>query len=612
MTEYPALNTVRQVFALLFPMQDTIVIGGGRGQGLDGFRAATSLLVVDARAECVEGLQRQLSDWSNCTAVQAVVGGQSGAAAFHLATNAEESGLIPPETLQSLWRNLTTRSVEAADTLTVVDLLARVDPVSGYRCNWLVVDCLPALPVLEGAGRLVDDLEVLELRCVRDETVAAEHGSSLAAITQWLKARGFRLALEIEETHPQLCKAVFCRDVRVLEKTIAQLQANHDEGLRSLAMESRGKEDALARCSSLEVENTKLREAHAAGAKAHHEQEKALTAERDGLAQEKQALTVLRDGLTKSLKAEAQAKADALSSLEARQKQLEDCLKQLQALKDEAQLSKAIQGLTDQLRTQHAGLAEQLHKQSDDLVRLRKQLLAAVKQEVLNGTQQLEAFLDIQNFFKNGEHLPAMHGWPISPDFARYLIQLLEKNDYGLILEFGSGTSTVIIAKTLAHLDRTRQGNPAPLQVAFEHLDKYYGQTLADLRRVGLAQSVELTLAPLRPYQPPNGNTYSYYACHEKLADLATRLPATPVKILMVVDGPPASIGQHARYPALPAVLAHLKGNGIDILLDDYARPDEKEVGLLWEKDLEQLGYKLLSEKISMEKEALFISASPQ
>ncbi|MBV2208075.1 MAG: hypothetical protein KUL77_00735 [Thermomonas sp.] len=274
-------------------------------------------------------------------------------------------------------------------------------------------------------------------------------------------------------------------------------------------------------------------------------------------------------------------------------------------------LGSAIKDLVEQLKTQNTDLAEQIAKQSAELVDMRKHMENTVKREMLNATQQLEAFLDIQNFFNCGKHLPAMHGWPISPDFARHIIRLLEKKDYDLIFEFGSGTSTVLIAKALNQLSAVRTNATPALQIAFEHLEKYHAQTLFDLKAAGLVDAVQLILSPLQPYHAPNGNTYSYYACHDTLATLTAKLPATPMNILMVVDGPPASTGKHARYPALPVVFAHFNNQHIDILLDDYARTDEREVGALWEKDFKQFGYSFISEKISMEKESLFISAHP-
>ncbi len=275
-------------------------------------------------------------------------------------------------------------------------------------------------------------------------------------------------------------------------------------------------------------------------------------------------------------------------------------------------LGSAMQHMAEQLQKQNAALSEQIKKQNADLINVGKSLESTVKKEMLNATQQLEAFQGIQSFLNHGERLPRMHGWPISPDFALYLIELIDSNDYDLILEFGSGTSTVLIAKALARIGRQPHGKPATVQVAFEHLEQYHAQTLANLKQSELADAVQLVLAPLQPYQAPNGNTYSYYSCHTTLKELAQRLPAAYLKVLMVVDGPPAATGQHARYPAVPAVLAQLKSAHMDILLDDYIRDDEKEIAQLWLKDIEAQGLSAQMTTRNMEKDACLISIVPQ
>ncbi len=272
----------------------------------------------------------------------------------------------------------------------------------------------------------------------------------------------------------------------------------------------------------------------------------------------------------------------------------------------------AMQAIAEQLQKQNAELSQQLTKQGDDLIKVRKDLEGAVKKEILNATQQLEAYLGVQNFLNHGERIPSMHGWPISPDFALYLIELIDSNDYDLIIEFGSGTSTVVMAKALARIAPRRQGKPKPLQVAFEHLEQYHAQTHANLQQVGLADAVQLTLTPLEPYRAPNGHTYSYYDCHRTLANLATSLLVSPPKVLLVVDGPPGITGKHARYPCLPAVLAHFTNSPIDILLDDYARPDETEIASLWESDLQKTDYLVTGTKKNMEKGSILISAIPR
>ncbi len=246
------------------------------------------------------------------------------------------------------------------------------------------------------------------------------------------------------------------------------------------------------------------------------------------------------------------------------------------------------------------------------MIKVRQSLERTVKSEMLNAAQQLEAFMGVQNYLNHGEHLPGMHGWPISPDFALYLVELIDGNDYDLILEFGSGTSTVIIAKTLKRLGRHRQGKAATLQIAFEHLEQYYAQTHADLIQAHANEKVDLVLAPLVPFKAPNGITYSYYDCKWKLAELADKIKVcgTTVNLLVIVDGPPGSTGIHARYPAVPIVLQYFHDATIDIVLDDYKRADEKEVAQMWLEEITKLhpNAKLITKK--MEKDACLISTS--
>lgn len=255
-------------------------------------------------------------------------------------------------------------------------------------------------------------------------------------------------------------------------------------------------------------------------------------------------------------------------------------------------------------RSQNKRSSVGLHK------RMHEELLSNLRREISNATKQLEAFLSVQSYFAGGPLLGNMHGWPISPDFALYLIELLECNDYDLVIEFGSGTSTVLVARALAKIAPQRHGKPATVQVAFEHLDQFHSQTLARLQQAALAHAVQLVHAPLQPYAAANGNTYDYYACQSALAELAKRTPPVGLRVLMLVDGPPAATGKHARYPALPVVLAQYAGAQLDILLDDYIRDDEKEIAQLWLSDLQQAGYTPALLEKKLEKDACFISVN--
>lgn len=274
-------------------------------------------------------------------------------------------------------------------------------------------------------------------------------------------------------------------------------------------------------------------------------------------------------------------------------------------------INQRIEALNETLNQQKAELDAQLRKQADDLIRVRKFLDSVIKQEISNATKQIEAAIGLQSYFATGE-LPNLnterHSWTISPDFALYLIELIELNDYDLIIEFGSGLSTVIIAKTLAKMALKRAGKSPVDFVSFDHLDQFYQRTRSQLEHAGLINAVQLILAPLQDWLAPNGNTYSYYACLPTLAELAQKHPTAGLRLLVVVDGPPAATGKHARYPAGPLILQHFAGAHIDLLLDDYIRDDEKEIAKLWQADIATAKLSQTMTELKLEKDACLIS----
>ena len=232
----------------------------------------------------------------------------------------------------------------------------------------------------------------------------------------------------------------------------------------------------------------------------------------------------------------------------------------------------------------------------------------AVAKHIANSTQQLESYLAIQHYMATGKRLPAFHGWPISPDFGYLLIELIEEHQYDLVVEFGSGSSTVLIAQALANV-KQRTGKHSQ-QVAFEHLENYHAKTQALLNAAGLARAVQLVHAPLAPYNVPNGEIYSYYSCHHALAQIANSRNPSDLRILVVVDGPPAKTGPLARYPALHAIWPLFDGATCDILLDDYNRPDEREIVRYWVEVLKKCNFDPEITRYFFEKEAALLSVN--
>ena len=247
---------------------------------------------------------------------------------------------------------------------------------------------------------------------------------------------------------------------------------------------------------------------------------------------------------------------------------------------------------------------------SDELIRVRKFLDAVINREVKNAARQVQASAAVQHYLDTGDLVPfhlESNNWPISPDFGFTLLQLLETQGYDLIVEFGSGLSTVLVARCLDKLDQKRQGKPPARFLSFDHLPGFHGRTLALLNQAGLADRVELCLAPLADYSAPNGRTYPYYTCQDRLAAFAAAQPLAGLKVLAIIDGPPAVTGEHARYPAGPILAQAFCEAALDILLDDLIREDERQVAKFWAEEFQAAGRSCGSRILKLQKEACLL-----
>ncbi|BBP46158.1 hypothetical protein THMIRHAS_15310 [Thiosulfatimonas sediminis] len=232
-----------------------------------------------------------------------------------------------------------------------------------------------------------------------------------------------------------------------------------------------------------------------------------------------------------------------------------------------------------------------------------RHILDAIKKGLANNILQIEAFENLNNYLNFDSRPLNFHGWPISPDIALFLIEQIEGNDYDLIIEFGSGTSTALFSKVISKQKLKHKGESLKV-VTFEHNKVYFEKTKQNLESQFLADNVELTYAPLKEYQFEDQD-FLYYDCSKKLMQFAKELPKE-AKILILVDGPPGATGPKARFPALPYLLRDLSHCRLDLVLDDYARQEEKDVAKAWEQLLEQRSIRFVSEEEPSEKGLYF------
>lgn len=270
--------------------------------------------------------------------------------------------------------------------------------------------------------------------------------------------------------------------------------------------------------------------------------------------------------------------------------------------------SRQLTGLSLQLQALRIHLDAATAKLETRVESLLPALGDLLRRELANSARQIESHANLQAFFAGQALMPELHGWPVSPDLAVHLVRLLTTMSFDGVVEFGSGSSTVLLARALRHKSVQRPAR----QIAFEHLAFFRSQTLALLREAGLDHSARVVLAPLKS-QPLRDGPALYYDCDEALAELSRELSADcPTRLLVLVDGPPANTGPLARLPALEMLLRHFSNSEIVLLLDDFRREDEREVARRWRQHLDDHGIPFTALELELDKGAFQLTIGLQ
>lgn len=192
-------------------------------------------------------------------------------------------------------------------------------------------------------------------------------------------------------------------------------------------------------------------------------------------------------------------------------------------------------------------------------------------------TNQVESLLWLYSRFTPSVSLPAMRDIAGSPDFLKELAGHYYLYRPKVIVEAGSGLSSIILSEVL------KAGGSETRHYALDHLEKY-----AALTREKIANPNSIVLhAPLREYQI-GGKTWQWY-------DISALEEVEQIDML-VIDGPPETIQPLARYPALPLLKDKLSENAI-IILDDANRPDEQRIIQRWKEEFGLEARALYTEK---------------
>ena len=216
-------------------------------------------------------------------------------------------------------------------------------------------------------------------------------------------------------------------------------------------------------------------------------------------------------------------------------------------------LSLLLLGISAYLFRSLRALHRKINRNADRVSRELAGQTSRIKEEIGHAYHQVEALEQLLPILKLNAPLPASRGWAASPDFLLALSHITQNVRPKLAVELGSGTSTLVLAKS-----------GAKKIISLDHSVEFGDQTKEMLASHGV-RGVDIRIHELETY--PQG--YKWYA-------KSTFKGLTKIDLL-VIDGPPSSTNPDARYPALFHLIPLLSPQAT-VILDDVFRDEERKL----------------------------------
>lgn len=517
-------------------------------------------------------------------------------------------------------------------------------------------------------ARLQDESRVLEERLVNLQSERDQVSQALES------AKAELIEADTVRQQQQQYNETLQADNDVLAQERNQLGARLKEAEAALQQEQAAR---LAVDNALAAVKAELADAHTA-LKQQQQNNDSLQMERDALVQKGDELAACLKETETALQQAQEAYTAADSALGQLQEQHEQRglghKRQVEALQAEnVELKQQIELLQktqqagestcEQLRERNHSLQQQLEQlregdsalsvleermaqMFDQQAGLLQQSVSALGQHVTRSfgdqRQHFQALNGLNSYLETGQQPLSFGDWAIDTELATRLVQTLEADAFDLVIEFGSGTSTHLMARVLSNrvaapgrsaLEYDGQGASAsgrsgqhaaigyageqdlPQRIlSFEQDKEHLERTRSLLAQEGLTHLVDLVLAPLvpTPLTQQTGQNPLFYACEQKLARIAQLFEGRQARVLVLVDGPFSPQDDPlAREPALAMVLQHLSVHQLSILLDDHKREGEQQVANLWQQLCEQRGLAWTQQSLNTEKGALWVTINP-
>lgn len=195
-----------------------------------------------------------------------------------------------------------------------------------------------------------------------------------------------------------------------------------------------------------------------------------------------------------------------------------------------------------------------------------------VVRQLQHHAAQIEGLFQLYGDEHHTDAMPLSGGWAIDAANLSAVLNAIERRRPQVVLEFGSGTSTVWVGKLLRRMNVGRV-------ISLDHITTYADATRAAVDLLGVGDQVDIRVVDLVPTGIEGHSTLWYDS--SVLDDIAE------VDVILV-DGPPANTGPLARYPVLPLFFDRMSDDAV-IMVDDATRADETQMIDRWKREFPSL-----------------------
>ena len=212
----PAYRTWLDHLRILYPIRGVLHVGAGTGASACLYEewGVSKVAYIEADKSRLARLTDAIKNHAGWTAHGELLSDRSCETIFYRASNLNESGMLVPEELSPLWRNLKSLEQQKLPTTTIEAFLeSGAQGIVATDFNWVHVDCLPSVAILRGAGEFLGEWDVVIARALMNEgLLQARLGTGKGALGRFMAEHGFVCITHTEERHPAMGQLLFVRN----------------------------------------------------------------------------------------------------------------------------------------------------------------------------------------------------------------------------------------------------------------------------------------------------------------------------------------------------------------------------------------------------------------